>query len=191
MDLEMRARVRAAQALGEETVFEILDDVEVFDTVNRAVSGNGGVALDIASICDQHVRLLADALITGGGAQEIMEAYEKSAETRPWYIKQQEQLTAAAVGGAALEFIREENELISGMLTESVESEAGSSGANEERRLELQRALLTCAAIERLMKAMPQLTEEELTEATKVVADPNGQRSTIAMQWQNIPEGEA
>ena len=52
-DFDMQARVKAASALGEETVFEILDDIEVFDTVNRAVSGNGGVALDIASICDQ------------------------------------------------------------------------------------------------------------------------------------------
>ena len=64
-DFDMQARVKAASALGEETVFEILDDIEVFDTVNRAVSGNGGVALDIASICDQVCQPQGQSSCTG------------------------------------------------------------------------------------------------------------------------------
>ena len=64
-------------------------------------------------------------------------------------------------------------------------------GFDRERRLEMHRAQATCDAIERLIKAMPQLTEEGLTEASKIRADADGQQSTIAMQWQNIPEVEA
>lgn len=144
----LSARCLAASRLTADTALDVMDDPELMLIYSGAFDG----VLDVCvALCDAHLRLLADCLLTGEAAA-TSRGYA-ALDALPPMLRRQHTAGAAAVGAAALLQLREDAELLRTMLALADEGEVADA---EEARREGAAAAALCVAVDAVIGAMPQ-----------------------------------
>ena len=134
---EKAARALAVSRLNAESAFSVMDDQCVIGIYSDAFDG----ALEnCGGLVDAHIRLVADALLTGTAA----------ATSRGYAALRVHTEGSVAVGAAALLRMREEAEMEASLLGLAEEGER-----TADARLELGACTALCAAIDMVLAAMP------------------------------------
>lgn len=138
---DMAIRVAAAKTLTRDTSWDVIDEPSTLEAC-AGILGDLGQA---QKICDEHVRLVIDCLIRGT-AQSTENFYNAFKKLPPFYRREQE-IVCVAVGSSALQFIRDEQDLIASIL--------GEGAADEEGKTMAAIAAAVCEAVDMVSDILP------------------------------------
>ena len=145
------SKLDALGNLNKDTVYELLDSGVVLD-----VATDAGVSdmSDIVSIVDEHVRCLYDAIVNDNDATLTTRCYE-ALEKLPPLLGSQQRAAKAALGGAALEEMREEAEMKRSIIDEALDGVGESDDSTLEARRERDAAVAIIDGIDAVLARLP------------------------------------
>uniref|UniRef100_A0A7S2FG72 Uncharacterized protein n=1 Tax=Pycnococcus provasolii TaxID=41880 RepID=A0A7S2FG72_9CHLO len=145
------SKLDALGNLNKDTVYELLDSGVVLD-----VATDAGVSdmSDIVSIVDEHVRCLYDAIVNDNDATLTTRCYE-ALEKLPPLLGSQQRAAKAALGGAALEEMREEAEMKRSIIDEALDGVSESDDSTLEARRERDAAVAIIDGIDAVLARLP------------------------------------
>lgn len=152
-----QAQADALFKLNPETVYGLLDSGVVLDVATDA--GVSDMA-DIVGIVDEHVRMVFDAIVRGNDAGMATRCYA-ALDNLPPMLGSQQRAAKAALGGAALEELREEAELTRTVIDEALGGDAGVPDTDDDEtktadaRRERDAAACLVAAVDAVLARLP------------------------------------